>query len=627
MSNPINNEHDSETKICKSIFAISISIYVIYIVTAIVSNRSLYADGADFYVSVVNNLNNFWPYFDDSKHIRLFVNLINQFPISLALSLGIRRMDILRILFGTPLFINNLIGMIVCIWICYRGKKISLAIFPLASYAIFGIISEIFIVNPAFLAFWLYYIAFFYLILEIEWKYYDWVLLLGVLVASYRSHEGILVYGPLIILYFIINAKKLNNTNKLKKYIIISTFLEIVYATWWQFVHPVKTQTEDYLNLLKMLLDPKMLLSSNMIFSIIGIVLLMFVLIFGYKFNKISNRVIYYIILLIFTFISIMFGFFHIKGMAVNPLNEYNYRVFVTFGGAAFMLLYIVIDKFKLESRINVKLCFITIATILLVQSFWQIGNNYQWNILKNTVKQQITNSNKALIKPQEIGLMDSNLVNNKYQWPWTGPVFSIALHDSLSINSIILPYEYNEKPNFDVDLKKEKITIPFIEISNDVYNLDKFFRNYTEENTYEIGSKIQVNKYSNMINCLSYGWASPEEWGVWSDGKEAGIELNIGKNNKEKDITFRGNFSGYVSQEPQIIQVYANENLVGVWNFDLLDSGEEKSVTIPKEILENKEKLNIKFNISNPISPASLGLSNDKRSLGIAMHWFILEQ
>ncbi|MVX62874.1 hypothetical protein GKZ28_04045 [Clostridium chromiireducens] len=627
MNSLFDYKQDSERRIYKLIFGASISIYLIYIITAILSNRALYADGSDFFVRIVNNRNNFWPYFDDSKHIRLFANLINQFPTALALHLGVRNMEILRILFGTPLFINNLIGMIVCTWICHRGKKIWLAIFPFASYALFCIVSEIFIVNQAFLAFWLYYIAFLYLILEMKWKFYDWIIIFYVLMASYRSHEGILVYGPLIILYFIINIKKIINSNKSKVIVAVSTLLEISYAAWWQLMHPVKEQTENYLGLLKMLLDPKILFTSNMIFSIIGVILLLAVLVFGYKFNEMKNQKVYYMVAFTFLIISTILGLYHIKGIGANPFNEYNYRVFATFGGAFFMLLAIVYDKLNLKDRINVKLCFFTIAIILLVQSIWQIGNNYQWNKLESNVKQQISSSNKALLKPEEIGLKNSGLASNQYQWPWTGPVFSIALQDSLQVNSIILPYECNEEPYFYVNLKTKKLTIPFIEISNSSYNTDKFFENYINQNGYTVGSKVEVGRNSNMISYLSDGWASPEEWGVWSNGKEAGIELIMNKFNKEKDFTFRGVFSGYVIKEPQVIQVYINDAFAEDWEFISLNSGEEKSVTIPKEMLKDNNTLNIRFKISNPISPASLGKSNDNRELGISMQWFIVEQ
>jgi hypothetical protein len=627
MSNLCNYININERKIYKSIFIISVSIYFIYIFTAIASSRFLYADGADFYVSIINNLNNFWPYFDDSQHIRLFVNLINQLPISLALICGIRRMDILRILFGAPLFINNLIGMVLCTWICYRAKKLWLAIFPISSYVLFGIISEIFIVNQAFLALWLYYIAFLYLVLEMKWKIYDWILLLGVLVTSYRSHEGILVYGPLIIVYFIISLKKIINENRFKILIVVSTIFEIVYAAWWQVVHPVKEATDNYLNLLKILLNPKILITSNILFSIIGGILLLVVLIFGYKFKNLKSQAAYYKSLLLFGIISIIFGFFHIRGIAANPFNEYNYRVFATFGGAFFMILCIAIDKLKLESRVNIKLCFITIVLLLLIQSIWQIGNNYQWNILKNTVKQQVINNDKAIINPNEINLTNNALPSNKYQWSWTGPVFSIALHDSLSINSIIASYECNEKPYFDVNPKDREFNVPFVRICNNIYNLDGFFQKYIDQNSYKIGSKVEVGKNSNMINCLSHGWASPEEWGVWSNSNEAGIQLNISGLNKEEDITFKGNFSGYIAQGSQIVQVYANENLVGTWEFNSSNSEGDKEVIIPKNILKNMETLNINFKISNPVSPASLGLSDDKRDLGIAMRWFALEQ
>ena len=84
-------------------------VYAVYLVQAIYVERALFADGAFFFVALLSNENH-WPIVDDSKHIRLFVNTINQFPIALALKSGITSLRTLKVLFGAGLFLTPLLS-------------------------------------------------------------------------------------------------------------------------------------------------------------------------------------------------------------------------------------------------------------------------------------------------------------------------------------------------------------------------------------------------------------------------------------------------------------------------------------------------------------------------------------
>ena len=80
------------------------AVYTTYLFQAIYVERALYADGANFFVELLSK-ERLWPIADDSKHIRLFVNVLNQMPMVLALKLGVTSLRCLRILFGAGLFL------------------------------------------------------------------------------------------------------------------------------------------------------------------------------------------------------------------------------------------------------------------------------------------------------------------------------------------------------------------------------------------------------------------------------------------------------------------------------------------------------------------------------------------
>ena len=66
-------------------------------------------------------------------------------------------------------------------------------------------------------------------------------------------------------------------------------------------------------------------------------------------------------------------------------------------------------------------------------------------------------------------------------------------------------------------------------------------------------------------------------------------------------------------------MQVLANGHLIADWTFHHGDSLDELRARIPAEFLES-DYLNLSFQILNPRSPESLGLSRDTRALGIML-------
>ena len=120
----------------------------------------------------------------------------------------------------------------------------------------------------------------------------------------------------------------------------------------------------------------------------------------------------------------------------------------------------------------------------------------------------------------------------------------------------------------------------------------------------------------------LASGWSDTEQWGTWSESKEA-ILIFYCEEKPQNDITLRVTFNVFMtkSHDWQHITVYANNDSVAEWNFrgnkDRMPVTRE--LTIPSSVFAVPQ-LQLKFLIEKPTSPAHLGLGTDKRRLGIGL-------
>lgn len=123
----------------------------------------------------------------------------------------------------------------------------------------------------------------------------------------------------------------------------------------------------------------------------------------------------------------------------------------------------------------------------------------------------------------------------------------------------------------------------------------------------------------------LKEGW-SVEQWGAWSIQERCSLRFNLGK--------FAGRplylaFAGRTFQTRNLrVACHVNEGFVQQWEFSAPKGGAfshrmtEKlcRLRIDPNAVRSNGDVNITFLISNPASPAELGLSGDTRGLGIGL-------
>lgn len=145
------------------------------------------------------------------------------------------------------------------------------------------------------------------------------------------------------------------------------------------------------------------------------------------------------------------------------------------------------------------------------------------------------------------------------------------------------------------------------------------------KDNTYKSGTEIYFNKGGKGDNYIANyigGWSTPEDNFTWTDGPEAALKFRL-NDLVHNNILLRILAFPYLGSKvkSQKIGVYINNIKITSWD---ISNENWYSVIIPANVIKTKD-INIKFTISNPISPKNVGESEDDRKLGIAVKELII--
>src|SRR5262249_38588007 len=113
-------------------------------------------------------------------------------------------------------------------------------------------------------------------------------------------------------------------------------------------------------------------------------------------------------------------------------------------------------------------------------------------------------------------------------------------------------------------------------------------------------------------------GWSLEDELGTWSDGAEATVRFKLDRSyHTPMELVVQALPFVPGERPEQHVAVLANDQQIANWTFRNGDSWTELRAEIPAEIVRSEE-LKLVFRISNPVSPNSIGLSDDARKLGL---------
>lgn len=423
---------------------IAIIVYAVYLCQAIYVGRALYADGANFFVEILSK-DYSWPIADDSKHIRLFVNVLNQFPVALALSVGITSLPILRILFGVGLFLIPISLYLYCFYLSRRAHDYRVLFFSIASMVTCAIPSDIFILNQAFTSLALAWVLVHYLLLDLKIKWIDWVIVLTISLLLFRSHESLVLWGAIFFLgsicvIFFQRRHNFYNKSLILYFIGVMGILQAAFVVFWLASHPLEEQSSGYLKLIHLLM-PSELWVGNTRISLLIIIAFLLIFVGQYRFNHLTCRQKIIKILskigLFFVLLLMLASGFSALGdfTLTNPSREYAYRFLITFGAAGWMIGAIALMLFNknLGNRTS-SLIRVVLSVGIISASLWQMSNNIQWSVFADTTSQVLRSATVLIVDPIEVHkkmIFFEQQNTFKYSSGWTWPVLGMSLQDS----------------------------------------------------------------------------------------------------------------------------------------------------------------------------------------------------
>lgn len=145
-----------------------------------------------------------------------------------------------------------------------------------------------------------------------------------------------------------------------------------------------------------------------------------------------------------------------------------------------------------------------------------------------------------------------------------------------------------------------------------------------SEPNVYEYGSQIKFGNEGNAKQYQGQGWSAPENNLTWTDGKSASLVIPVSQPQSDLILNTTVLFPFVVGDlVNQKVNVYTSGNKLGEWD---ISSGGNYMIKIPKNYITNN-LLEIMFELPNAVSPMELNVSNDKRTLGIAVQSISLSE
>lgn len=138
-------------------------------------------------------------------------------------------------------------------------------------------------------------------------------------------------------------------------------------------------------------------------------------------------------------------------------------------------------------------------------------------------------------------------------------------------------------------------------------------------------GTILDFSTNHSVGRFLSDDWSVGEEWGRWIDGDAATVRLKVPSGDKD-DLFFRITAGGFVTDKhPQTItEIRVNGCIIG----RIVFSGSNMSdhdFRVPRPCVSSSGNFELEFRNLNAISPQKLGISNDRRNLGIGVSSFHL--
>jgi hypothetical protein len=133
---------------------------------------------------------------------------------------------------------------------------------------------------------------------------------------------------------------------------------------------------------------------------------------------------------------------------------------------------------------------------------------------------------------------------------------------------------------------------------------------------TYTMGQDLFLGA-SGQTACLGYGWSMPEDDGVWIEGREAAVDLNIADKVGNCNLAIKAKSIDLGGRE-QAVKIYLNESMIG--EAKLSTETTEVNIQFPGSLVKSGQTKRIKIHAehSNTCAPDPRILSVFCKSIAI---------
>jgi hypothetical protein len=131
----------------------------------------------------------------------------------------------------------------------------------------------------------------------------------------------------------------------------------------------------------------------------------------------------------------------------------------------------------------------------------------------------------------------------------------------------------------------------------------------------------IAFTTAGNGVAALGEGWADPEEWGTWTISKRASLRLSI-EPHRGRKLYAKLKYRAFVHALHRDLSLVcrAEGRDIASWRCGTAAPSGIQQLVIPSDLLPEGGAMDLEFRISNPRSPADLGVSPDTRQLGLGI-------
>lgn len=460
----------------RTLVLVAVAAYCGHLCYAILSERALFADGANFFANLLASSAR-WPVFDDSVHIRLLVNVLNQWPVSAARALGVERLAVLRLLFGAGLFLQPVLLYLYCLSLSRRADDHRVFTLAIVSLVACAMPSELFVINQGLTALALAWVVLHYVLLDLRLTRRDYAVMAVASMLLFRAHEGMVLWGGVIAMAAAARLRVLR-TPRLDRaggHLLVIGLVGVAQAAFvlrWQATHQVQQATDAFLRLRSLAL-PTSMWTSNARIALLTLACVVLVLTSAavervratgrsIRVERALSVVVASAVVTMLASAAVSF----VDAAALDPRREFEYRFLIPFGGAACMLLAaaVMVGDVRVAGWRS-RLLAVTLAGGLFSSSVRQSRTTARWQVYRSTAEEVLRTAREPLVSPHLVEqalarAAASDAWRFNHTWAWSA--FGLSLQRDPVVTALFV-LETNRSSFVLPTSVTDSLRVPFV--------------------------------------------------------------------------------------------------------------------------------------------------------------------